>query len=61
MNFSKYSALAIELRLQIDIIDAFKASLKNLKWMDQESATAAAEKVITLSLFDCTSYIRTDT
>lgn len=53
MNFTKSSALAIELRLQIDIIDAFKASLKNLKWMDQESATAAAEKVITLSLFDC--------
>ena len=28
-----------------DIIEAFKKSLKQIKWMDEESATAAAEKV----------------
>ena len=32
----------------IDIITAFKESLKNLSWMDKESATAAAEKVRSL-------------
>ena len=30
----------------IDIVDAFKKSLKEISWMDKESAKAAAEKVI---------------
>jgi hypothetical protein len=28
-----------------DIVDAFKASLEKLEWMDKKSAVAAAEKV----------------
>lgn len=34
----------------LDIIDTFKESLKNLKWMDDKSAKAASEKVCIDSL-----------
>ena len=33
-----------ETHYEVDVIDAFKESLKHLSWMDKESATAAAEK-----------------
>ena len=34
----------------LGVVKAFKASLPNLKWMDSESATAAAEKVSVVDL-----------
>ena len=37
-----------------DIIGSFKASLPHIKWMDEESARAAAEKVI--YLFSCETF-----
>lgn len=30
----------------VDIVDTFKKSLSSISWMDEESAVAAAEKVI---------------
>lgn len=33
-----------------DIVDAFKASLGKLEWMDKKSAVAAAEKVNIMDL-----------
>ena len=35
----------VGLNIGIDIIGAFKKSLKKLEWMDEESAAAAAGKV----------------
>jgi endothelin-converting enzyme len=35
-------------RIITDIVKAFEASLKNIDWMDEESAKAAAEKVVSI-------------